>query len=56
MSKKLKEKEKKSIEETKISMELKKRHDIMFKKLEITVKEKSELSKQIKQLYIIYTK
>lgn len=48
LSKKLKGQEKKSNEETKISMELKKRHDIMLKKLEIAVKEKSEISKQMK--------
>jgi hypothetical protein len=37
-------------------MELKKRHDVMLKKLEIAVKEKSDISKQMKQLYAIYTK
>ena len=37
-------------------MELKKRHDIMLKKLEIAVKEKNDISKQMKQLYVIYTK
>jgi len=45
LSKKLKGQEKKSTEETKISMELKKRHDIMLKKLEISVKEKNDISK-----------
>jgi hypothetical protein len=33
ISKKLKTQEKKSTEETKISMELKKRHDVMHKKM-----------------------
>ena len=35
LAKKLKAQEKKSSEETKISIELKKRHDIMQKKLQI---------------------
>ena len=48
ISKKLKTQEKKSTEDTKISIELKKRHDIMQKKLEIAVKEKSETNKQLK--------
>ena len=56
ISKKLKVSEKKSTEETKISIELKKRHDIMQKKLEISVKEKGETTKQLKQLYVIFTK
>ena len=56
ISKKLKNQEKKSTEETKISIELKKRHDIMQKKLEIAVKEKGETNKQLKQLFVIFTK
>ena len=55
-SKKLKTQEKKNAEETKISMELKKRYDVMQKKLEISQKEKSDIAKQTKNLYVIYTK
>lgn len=56
LTKKLKAQEKKSSEETKISIELKKRHDIMQKKLQMAVKEKAETSKQLKQLFILFTK
>lgn len=56
LNKKLKAQEKRSSEETKISIELKKRHDIMQKKLSIALKEKTESGKQLKQLYVIFTK
>ena len=42
ISKKLKNQEKKSTEETKIAMELRKRHEIMQKKLEMAQKEKAD--------------
>ena len=56
ITKKLKSQEKKSAEETKISMELKKRHDIMYKKMQIAVKDKQENQKQLKALYGIFQK
>ena len=56
LAKKLKAQEKKSTEETKISIELKKRHDVMQKKLQLAVKDKAETSKQLKQLFILFTK
>jgi hypothetical protein len=56
MAKKLKTQEKKSSEETKISIELKKRHDVMYKKLQMAVKEKMESQKQLKALYAIFQK
>lgn len=56
LNKKLKAQEKKSSEETKISIELKKRHDIMQKKLQLTIKDKAETSKQLKQLFVLFTK
>ena len=48
LTKKLKNEELKNQEETKISIELKKRHDILQKKVEILVKEKSHSFKQLK--------
>jgi uncharacterized protein YgiM (DUF1202 family) len=45
LQKKLKFQEKKSQEESRVSVELKKRHDYMYKKLEIVSKEKNDISK-----------
>lgn len=42
LTKKLKNQEKKITEETKMSIELKKRHDVMQKKLQISMKEKMD--------------
>lgn len=48
LAKKLKQLEQKLQEETQVSVELKKRHDIMQKKLEVASKGKAEMNKQLK--------
>lgn len=47
-SKKMRDMQKKIDEDGKISIELKKRHDIMQKKLQIVTKEKGDQMKQMK--------
>ena len=56
LSKKVKGMEKKIDEDGKISIELKKRHDIMQKKLQIVSKEKGDQMKQMKQLCAVFQK
>ena len=56
MTKKFKSQEKKSQEDTKISIELKKRHDVMQKKAQIAIKEKADCNKQLKALYTVFQK
>ena len=55
-SKKIRGREKKIDEDGKISIELKKRHDIMQKKLQIVSKEKTDNMKQMKQLCGVFQK
>ena len=56
MTKKFKNLEKKSQEDSKISLELKKRHDVMQKKAQIATKEKADQNKQLKALYTVFQK
>lgn len=56
LAKKFKQMEQRLQEETQVSVELKKRHDVMLKKLEVAGKAKVETNKQLKQLFVIFTK
>jgi hypothetical protein len=56
LSKKIRGQEKQHAEEAKVSLELKKRHDIMQKKLAIALRERDDSNKQMKQLVAIFTK
>ena len=55
LTRKVKTYEKRINEESKISMELKKRHDLMRKRLEKSVKDKQESVSQLKSLFGLFT-
>lgn len=54
--KKLKSSESKQKDDAQISIELKKRHDVLQKKLDQVTKGRNDTGKQLKQLFILFTK
>jgi len=55
LSRKVKAQEKRIAEESKISVELKKRHDLMRKRVEKSQKDKQESVSQLKSLFGLFT-
>eukprot|EP00347_Sterkiella_histriomuscorum_P003379 403364524 len=55
ISRKLKQTEKKATEESKVTLEYKKRHDQMKKKLDKSQKDKQENVNQLKSLFVLFT-